>query len=324
MSLLRTTRLAATAAAAGLALSACGLSSGSDTTGDVEAGSIDSSTLEGAELTVGSKDFTEQLVLGKISVLALKAAGADVTDSTNIQGTVNTRKSLASGEIDLYWEYTGTGWITHLGETKPIADSTEQFKATREADLEENGIEWLQPAPFNNTYALATTNEYAKETGVETLSDYAEMAKKNPSEASLCLESEFASRDDGWPGVEKTYGFDLPNNQEKNVDTGVVYKQVDKGQTCKFGEVFDTDGRIQALGLTTLEDDKGFFPVYEPAVTLKQETLKENPQIREVFEPIAAKLDTETMRELNGQVDVDGEDPADVAEQWLKDEGFIK
>jgi osmoprotectant transport system substrate-binding protein len=324
MRLPRTTRLAATVAAAGLTLSACGLSSGSDSTGDVEAGSIDSSALEGAELTVGSKDFTEQLVLGKITVLALKAAGADVTDSTNIQGSVNTRKSLTSGEIDLYWEYTGTGWITYLGETKPIANNDAQYEATRKADLEQNGIEWLEPAPFNNTYALATTNEYAKETGIETLSDYAEVAKKNPDDASLCLESEFASRDDGWPGVEKTYGFDLPNKQEKNVDTGVVYKQVDKGDTCKFGEVFTTDGRIQSLGLTTLEDDKGFFPIYEPAVTLKKETLKQNPEIREVFGPIAKALDTETMRKLNAEVDVKGEDPDDVAEQWLKKEGFIK
>ncbi|MGH8868746.1 MAG: glycine betaine ABC transporter substrate-binding protein [Actinomycetes bacterium] len=320
----RTTRLAAVIAAAGLSLSACGLSTGSDTTGDVEAGSIDSSALEDTELTVGSKDFTEQLVLGKITVIALKAAGADVTDRTNIQGSVNTRKSLTSGEIDLYWEYTGTGWITYLGETQPIPDDEKQYEATANADLKKNGIKWLDPAPFNNTYALALAEEKAQELGVETLSDYAALAKKDPDQASLCLESEFASRDDGFPGVEKTYGFQLPNSNKKNVDTGVVYTETDKGKTCTFGEVFTTDGRIQSLGLKTLEDDKGFFPIYEPSVTLKKETLAENPKIADVMNPIAAKLDTDTMRELNAQVDVKGKTPDDVAEAWMKKEGFIK
>lgn len=320
----RVIRLVAMTAAAGLALSACGLGGGSDTATDVEAGSLDPKALEGANFTVGSKDFTEQLVLGQITILALRAGGATVSDKTNIQGTVNTRKALESGEIDMYWEYTGTGWITHLGKTTPIPDSDKQYAATKKADEAQNGITWLQAAPFNNTYAIALSEENAKKLGTKTLSDYAKLAKSDPSKASTCIESEFASRDDGFPGVEKTYGFDLPTSETKNVDTGVVYTQVDKGSTCVFGEVFTTDGRIQALGLQTLTDDKNFFPIYEPAVTLKESTLQENPELKNFFAPIAQALTTDAMRQLNAKVDVKGEDPADVAEEWLKKEGFIK
>lgn len=319
-----TMRLAAALAAAGLALSACGLSGGTKSTKDVEAGSIDPNALKGASFTVGSKDFSEQRILGYITILALQAAGADVTDKTNIQGSANTRKALESGDIDMYWEYTGTAWITYLGETKPVPDADQQYAAVKKADAQKNGLTWLQTAPFNNTYAIALSKENASKLGVETISDYAELVNSDPAKATTCIESEFASRDDGYPGLEKAYGFDLPAKYTRNVDTGVVYTQIDKGDTCVFGEAFDTDGRLQALDLVTLTDDKSFFPIYEPAVTLKESTLQENPKLKNFFAPIAAKLDTDTMRQLNARMDVKGEDPEDIAEDWLKQEGFIK
>jgi len=321
----RVTRLVAAAAAVGLAASACGLSSSnSSSSGDVKAGSIDSKALDGQSYTVGSKEFTESILLGKITADALNAAGAKVTDKTNIQGTTNTRKALTSGQIDMYWEYTGTGWITILGKTQPIPDSTKQYQAVKKLDEQKNSITWLKPAPFNNTYAIAVAQETAKKLGVSTLSDYAALAKKDPSKASICVNSEFSNRDDGLPGMEKAYGFTLPKQDVKLVETNVVYTQVDKGSTCTFGEVFDTDGRIQHLGLTTLKDDKHFFPIYEPAITMKTKTYDENKKIADVMDPIAAKLSTATMRKLNARVDVQGEDADAVAKSWLKQQGFIK
>jgi osmoprotectant transport system substrate-binding protein len=130
--------------------------------------------LSGASLTVGSKEFTEQLILGNITKLALEEAGADVDDQIGLVGSTAVRDALRSGEIDLYWEYLGTGWVTYLENTEGIPDTQEQFEAVRDADAA-NDITWLEPAPFNNTYAIATTNETAEELGISSISDIREL-----------------------------------------------------------------------------------------------------------------------------------------------------
>ncbi|HEX2729234.1 MAG TPA: glycine betaine ABC transporter substrate-binding protein, partial [Rubrobacteraceae bacterium] len=163
--------------------------------------------LSDASLVVGSKDFTEQLILGNITYQALENAGASVEDQIGLAGTDATRKALINGDIDMYWEYTGTIWISHLGNTKPIPDSQEQYDAAAKADLKENDLKLLDPAPFNNTYALAIREEAAQDVGVEKLSDLKQLVRDNPEEATVCVESEFNSRDDGLPGLEKAYGF---------------------------------------------------------------------------------------------------------------------
>lgn len=280
--------------------------------------------LSGASLAVGSKDFSESIILGQIARLALENEGASVDDKTNIQGSANTRKALTSGEIDLYWEYTGTAWITYLGNTKPLDDPQKQYEAVAKQDLKENNVKWLARAPLNNTYAFAVRSEAANKLGVSTLSDLTRLYKENPEAVTLCVESEFKGRDDGLPGMLKAYGLqDLPQENIKVVETGIIYTQVDKGKTCNFGEVFATDGRIQALGLKVLKDDRRFFPIYNAAPTLMQKTYKKYPEIANVLDPIAAKLDTETMSKLNAQADVEGRDPEDVAQEWLQKEGFI-
>ncbi|MEV4835084.1 glycine betaine ABC transporter substrate-binding protein [Nonomuraea sp. NPDC049486] len=279
--------------------------------------------LEGASFVVGSKDFTENIVLGKIAVQLLKAHGAEVEDKTNLGGTVTNRKALQAGEIDLYWEYSGTGWIEHLKKTEPIQDSAEQFKATAEADLEQNQIRWIGPTPLNNTYALAIRSEKAQELGVKTVSDVAELAKTKPEEVTMCIETEFSTRDDGLPGLTKKYDFEMPKDRIALLDTGVVYTETDKGETCNFGEVFTTDGRIAALDLTVLEDDKNFFPIYNAAVTVKDDLYKKHPALEQVLNPVIAKLDDATMQALNAQVDVDGKEPGTVTAEWLEQNGFL-
>jgi osmoprotectant transport system substrate-binding protein len=281
--------------------------------------------LSDASFTVGSKDFTEQLVLGYITVQALEAAGADVTDQVGLAGTDATRQALLNGEIDMYWEYTGTVWINHLGNTEPVPDPAEQYEQAKAADEEENNITMLDRAPFNNTYGIAVRSEAVEDLGVETISDIGTLVEENPDEATICVESEFNSRDDGLPGMEEAYGFEFPGDNVSLFDTGVVYDRTDSGDPCNFGEVFETDGRIAALDLTVLEDDEDFFPVYNPAVNLRMETFDEyGEQLGEIFNPIAAALDTETMSNLNARVDVDGELPEDVAEDWLNENGFVE
>ena len=289
--------------------------SGTETT--AAAGGAD---LSGATFTVGSKEFTEQLILGEITKQILENAGATVEDQTGLVGSQVVREALTSGDIDMYWEYTGTGWITHLGNTTPVPGSEEQFEAVKEADAA-NAIAWLDPAPFNNTYAIALASEKASELGISSLSDLAAYAIENPEEATLCAAAEFLGRDDGLPGLETAY--EMTFGEVSELELGLVYTSIDEGDPCVFGEVFATDGRIAALDLTVLEDDLNFFPSYLPSLNVRQEVLDANPALADLFAPVAGALDTETMQSLNAMVDVEGLEPADVAEQFLTENGLI-
>ena len=232
-------------------------------------------------------------------------------------------RALTGGDIDLYWEYTGIGWISYLKNTKPIDDSQKQLDAVDKADAK-NGITWWDRAPANNTYALAQTQATLAKYGVKTLSDYAALAKKNPAAASICAESEFKNRDDGFPGAEKTYGFNLPGKYDNLLDTAVVYTALHKGGTCNFGKVYETDGRVPSLKLNVLQDDKQFFPNYNPAISIRSDVAKKYPQLEALFKPIADKLTTATLSALNKEVSVDGKKPRAVAQEWMRSEGFIK
>ncbi|WP_431036273.1 glycine betaine ABC transporter substrate-binding protein [Streptomyces sp. P6-2-1] len=301
----------------------CGLTSGSPLVDDVGPGSVGrGEPLKGAKLTVTSKEFTEQLVLGAIMGIAFKAAGAQVLDRTGIQGSIGAREAVKSGTADAMYEYTGTGWITYLGHTKPIVDPHEQWVAVRDADRR-NGITWGPPGPLNNTYALALNQRNEKKYRTKTLSDVAALSKKNPGAVTLCVEGEFAAREDGLNGLKKAYGMNIPNSRITKMAGGIVYTQTAKG-ACVFGEVFTTDGRIKALNLTVMKDDKHFFPNYNVAPVFHTKALDEHPQMEKVLAPITKKLTNAVAQELNAKVDVDGEDPHDVARDWLEEEGFVK
>ena len=326
MRLIRSKLMKVTGLLAVLALIAvgCGAAGGSGSSGG---GTLSKVDLSGANFTVGSKDFTEQLILGQITVQALEATGANVKDQTNLAGTDAARAALVNGNIDMYWEYTGTNWINHLKHTTPLHPAKKQYEAVKKEELKKNNIVVMQRAKFNNTYALAMRSEAPKKVpalkDVTKLSDIGPLIKNHPKDATLCVESEFKSRDDGLPGMEKKYGYKFPNKNVSLFDTGVVYNRTDKGNPCNFGEVFTTDGRIKALDLTVLKDDKEFFPIYNPAVNIRKSVYDKNPKkLDKVFTPIAKALDTKTMQKLNAEVDVKGQLPEDVAKQWLQDNGF--
>ncbi|MEU5893484.1 glycine betaine ABC transporter substrate-binding protein [Streptomyces sp. NPDC047461] len=290
---------------------------------DVEPGSIGKGLpLKGADLTVTSKEFTEQLILGAIMGIAFQAAGADVLDRTGIQGSIGAREAVKSGDADGMYEYTGTAWITYQGNSEPIDDPREQWEAVRKADLN-NGLTWLAPASLNNTYALAMNQANFKKYGTKTLSDVAALSKSDPGAVTLCVESEFANRADGLPGMAKAYGMSVPAKNITQMDTGIIYTQVKKG-SCTYGEVFTTDGRIKSMNLVVMADDKKFFPNYNAAPAINSETLKKWPAIAEVLDPVTKKLDNTVAQELNAKVDVEGQDPHQVALDWMEEEGFVK
>ncbi|KQZ70928.1 glycine/betaine ABC transporter substrate-binding protein [Nocardioides sp. Root151] len=311
-----------------LLLSSCflGTAAGPIRKGDLAGPVADVKPLDGLDISIGSKNFSENIILGKMAVTLLASAGADVTDLTNIPGSAAARQAQLEGQIDAMWEYTGTGWITYLGHTKPIPDEQKQYVAVRDEDLKTNDLVWLPPAPMNNTYGFAITQAVSKRFGITKLSEIKDVPFKD---RTFCVESEFTNRPDGLPGMLKTYGIPqgqgngVPEKNLKTYQTGAVYSATAKGE-CNFGEVFTTDGRIVALDLTVLKDDKEYFPKYNVSLVVDDDLLKEYPQIEKLFAPITEKLTNEVLLKLNAKVDVDGQEPVDVAYDWLKDEGFIK
>lgn len=319
-------RLATSIFAIALLAAACGDAlEGDSGNGDGAAVEAGTESLDGAEITVGSKDFDEQLVLGYISVLLLEDAGVTVTDEVNLGGTDAARAALESGDIDHYWEYTGTAWISFFGETDPIPDRVEQYEAVRDRDADERGLYWLEPTPFNNTYGIAMSRAAHDDLGQpESITDLGEMIDSDPDAVTLCVESEFNVRDDGLPGLEAHYGFEIPSNNVTVLDTGVVYGATADRDPCNFGEVFTTDGRIVELDLVLLEDDEAFFPLYNVAPVFVSDTYEAyGATLADLYEPVAALLDDETMAGLNARVSADGERPLDVARDWLSENDFI-
>ncbi|MEU2061665.1 glycine betaine ABC transporter substrate-binding protein [Streptomyces sp. NPDC013455] len=278
--------------------------------------------LAGARLTVTSKEFTEQLILGAIMGIAFQAAGADVVDRTGIQGSIGSREAVRGGDADAQFEYTGTGWITYLGNSAPIPDPERQWRAVRDADLR-NGLTWLPPSRLNNTYALAMNRARFRRYGTRTLSEVAALAGKHPGAVTLCVEGEFANRADGLPGMEQAYGMSLPARDVTQMDTGIIYTQVAKG-ACAYGEVFTTDGRIASMDLAVMDDDRKFFPDYNATPVVNTKVLEKWPAIAAVIAPVTRRLDNTVARTLNARVDVDGEDPHQVALDWMKREGFVR
>lgn len=310
-----TTRLVAAGLVAGTLAAVAGCGGGASTAAK------SSGPLRGAHFVVGSKDFTESILLGKMTALLLEHAGATVDDKTNIKGSVNTRNAMTSGNIDMYWEYTGSAWLVYLKHDKPITDSQRQYQAVKTEDAAKNHVVWLKPTPMSDTYAFAVSRSVARKLNITTDSDLARLPQ---SEQTFCLESEFSTRPDGWPGFEKAYGIRPPKSNVKLLDIGVIYSTTSKGGTCNFGEVFSTDGRIPALKLTVLKDDKHFFPNYNAALTMMKKTYDRNPQVAKVIQPLSDKINDRVMAQLNARVDVQGDSADTVAKDWLTQQGLLR
>ncbi len=311
--------LVALVAAAAL-VAGCGvLSSGGP---PAKAGSLAQQvTLEGQSYIVGGKLADEQLVLCQIAIAALESVNAQVTDRCNVGGTDTTRNALLGGDIDLYWEYTGTAWVTFLGQ-QPIQDGTAQYEAVKERDRTQNKIVWLQRTPFNNTYSFAVNKERAQQLGLRTLSDMATYIRSGQP-GNICIEVEYQNRDDGFVGLQRSYGFQAPPDRTQVLQAGAIYQATADQKECLFGEVYTTDGRIPQLGLTVLRDDTLYHPLYNAAPTMRTDVYDRDPNIATAFAPISAALTNEVMADLNRQRSAEGKSARRVARAWLAQQGFI-
>jgi osmoprotectant transport system substrate-binding protein len=303
-----------------VSVASCGLRSASGAVLEAKPGAIQHyDKLEGVKITVAAKDFTEQLILGNMVSIILAAAGADVTNLTNTPGSFGVRQAMLNGDANVSPEYTGTGWINYLGNEQPIKDAQQQWLAVNDAD-KVNKLTWLPPAPMNNTYAFAIRESEAQRLNVTKLSDLARLSKQD---LTFCVESEFASRNDGFVPMLQAYGLSRDAlGTVTNLDTGVIYTATADGD-CNFGEVFTTDGRIPSLKLRVLDDDRQFFPLYNLTEVVNSELLRAHPELADIFAQLNPKVTNDVMLKLNAKVDNDGEDPALVAREWLVEEGLL-
>ena len=274
-------------------------------------------------LIVGGKDYTEQLILPELASILLEQAGFDVTLKTGV-GSVIARKSLENAQFDLYYEYTGTAYTLYYKQkdTATMTDPEKVYDWVKKADSKK-GLIWLEPVKFNNTYTLMMNKAEAEKLGIKSISDLGAYVTKNPDKLIFALDSEFWERPDGFKGLMKMYNFKLPPNQVKKMTVGLTYQALKEG-LVNSAMGFATDGRIAAFGFVNLDDDKSFFPVYNPAPVVRKEILDMYPEIPAKLQPIADNLTTEEMQQLNMAVDVDHKPVHDVAMNWLKSKNLIK
>ncbi len=284
-------------------------------------------------VVVGSKDFTEQLIIGEVVAQLLENDGFPVERQFNI-GTLIVHEALINGDVDMYVEYTGTGLIAILGQELPEREETSDEDATAtpgamggyadqvydivaDAYPDEFGVEWLEPWGFNNTYALAMRRSHAEELGVTTISDLVPLA----GDLTLGSTAETIAREDGVMGLENTYGLDF--NDVVSLDAGLMYTAVDDEEVDVI-TAFATDGRIESMDLVLLEDDMEFFPPYHAAPVVRQDMLEQAPGIPDVLNVMAGRIDDARMTEMNYLADEEGQEPADIARNFLTEEGFIE
>ncbi len=277
-----------------------------------------SGATQAQEIVVGGKNFTEQQILSAMTGQLLEANGFTV-DNRGGMGSGAVRQAMENGQIDTYWEYTGTSLITYNKvEEKMDADAT--YAKVKELDAEK-GIVWLDASAANNTYALAMRKPEAEKLGIVTLSDFA--ARVNgENDLTLASNAEWYARPDGLKPLQEAYGFELSRDAVKRMDSGLVYDALKNGDV-DVGLVFATDGRIPAFDFVTLKDDKGYFPAYALAPVVRQEVLDANPKIGELLNALSAKLDDDTMSTLNAKVDVDKVSIENVAAEFLKEQGLL-
>jgi osmoprotectant transport system substrate-binding protein len=276
-------------------------------------------------IIIGSKFDTEGAILGYIQLLALENAGLKVEDRIETGPTLIVRRALLFGELDGYIEYTGTALVNFMGETSRdiISDPQKAYREVREWDLEQHRIIWLDPwSGINNTYTVLMRREQAEQLNLRTISGLA-VYLRNGGIINFGSDPEFAAREDGLPGLQDAYGFrDHPDFRVRQMDAGLVY------QTLKQGSIdaaigYSTDGRIAAFDLVRLEDDRQFFPVYNPTPTYRQETLKSFPRVADILNRIAAAITAAHITEMNYRHDVQLVRPRILAEEWLKKNGFL-
>jgi osmoprotectant transport system permease protein len=267
-------------------------------------------------IAVGSKDFTEQVILGEILAQAIEAkSGMQVERRFDLGGNL-AHDALVGGEIDIYVEYTGTGLLAILKEP-PLADPQEVYRRVKAAYAERFNLEWTEPLGFNNTFAVLIRSEDAKKLGLKTVSDVARVS----SQWRAGFGQDFMSRADGYPGFSKAYGLHFEATRE--MDLSLTYRALAEKQVDLIAGN-STDGLISRYGLFQLEDDRRYFPPYDAVPVVRQTTLQKYPALRAVLKQLGGILTVDEMRKLNYAVDGEKRQAKDVARDFLRAKGLVQ
>ncbi len=282
-------------------------------------------------VTIGSKVDVEGPILAQIMIALLEDNGFKVVDKTRTGTTKVVRDAIIAGEIDGYPEYTANAAVYFYPEEKASADvlrdAQKTYEVARDLDLKNNNIVWFAPAPANNTWAVAIPKSFSSSNAILTLEDFAEYVNEG-GKVKVAGSEEFFQREDAMPAFEKAYGFKLKADQKVVLatgDTSLTEKAAAEGTDgVNAAMAYGTDGSIAAFGLVVLGDPKAVQPIYQPAPIFRKETADAYPEIETILGPAFEKLDLVTLQELNGKVQVEGQDEKTVAREWLVKVGLLK
>jgi osmoprotectant transport system permease protein len=267
-------------------------------------------------IVIGSKNFTEQYILGSlIAELIEVKTDLKVVRKFNLGSTAVLQNALETGQIDIYPEYTGTAYLIVLKKNK-IINPQQTYDYVQEAYLKNYNLIWLSPFGFDNTEALAVKEEFARQHHLVNLSDLNLLAP----ELRLAAPAEFLKRPDGLPGLRRSYGLNFKKIIQMQPD--LVYQAI-KNNSVQVIEAFTTDGRIPEFHLTLLQDDKHFYPPYYAAPIVRSFILKKYPQVGEALKPLLGRIDNKTMQQLNYLVDVKKFSPQKIAHDFLVQQKLI-
>lgn len=269
-------------------------------------------------IVVGGKKFTEQQLVAEMTAQLLRANGYKVDKRADLGSSV-LRAAQENGQIDLYWEYTGTSLITYNKITDKLS-AEQTYKRISELDAQK-GITWLNPSKANNTYALAMRKVDAEKGGVVSISDLAKNIEAGKS-YKFASNAEFFSRPDGLRPLQEEYGFEFERKNIVRMDGGLTYQALRDAQV-DLALVLSTDGRIPAFGFVVLKDDKGFFPGYALTPVIRTEVLEASPKVGELLNALSSRLDDETIAGLNSRVDVGRESIEGVSKGFLRESGLL-
>ncbi len=266
-------------------------------------------------IVIGGKNFTEQHIMAEMfRILVEEYTDLDIEFNTNLSSIV-LWEAIKADEVDLYLEYTGTG-LMYLGR-EPLFDPVEVYEIVKEEFDEQYNIKWMEPYGFNNTYAMMVTRETADKYGLETVTDLAKVAH----DMDLGCNASFIERADGYEGLSEHYGFEF--GTVKGLEPSLMYQALVIGDVDVISG-YATEGRIVAFDLVPLADDKQFFPPYDATAVIRGEVLDKHPELEEILNMLAGRIDDTRMAELNGEVDLNKRDYADVAREFLEEEGLIE
>lgn len=270
-------------------------------------------------IVVGGKAFTEQQIMTAMTVQLLKARGFNPERKAGM-GSAAVRQALENGQVDVYWEYTGTGLQVFNKINDKFGSAEDAYRRIREVDAAKN-IVWLNMSGVNNTYAFAMNKDDAQKYNIVTMSDLAKAVKAG-KKLTFASNAEFYARPDGLPGWQQAYGFEFDRENVKRMDTGLVYAAL-KDRQVDTGVVFATDGRIPAFNFVVLKDDKNFALPYNMTPVVRKEIADKYPKVVEALNALSAKLNSDNMAKLNASVDVEKKTPEEVADAFLKANGLV-